>query len=486
MFSGFVKSNSTEREINTIKKPDNNETKGVQTLLGNPKKAIIKLAIPMIIAMSVTTIYNLADAAWVSGIGSDALAAVGFVFPFFFMALAIANGLGIGAGAAISRLIGANDKKGAGNVAAHTIVIMLIISILFTILFYTFSNDIFSILGAGETLDMATEYAQIIALGTVAIFFSFIANAILRAEGDVKRAMYAMALGAGLNIILDPIFIYTFGLGVAGAAWATILSLSVSSLLLFYWLFFKKNTYISFHFRGFHFQKPIIKDIFKVGFPATVMQLSMSITMVVMNVIIINIGIINGVKDPHEGVAVFTVGWRIMTMATMPLIGIATAVVSVTGAAYGARDYIKLNISFMYAIKIGIIIEAIIAVFIFFFAPAITVLFTISESSALLTNDIITFLKITCLFFPGIAFGMLSSSMFQGTGKGINALIVTIFRSIILTLPLVWIFSIILEMGLPGAWWGLVTANLTGSIVAFIWAKIYIKKLKDMPSTIKQ
>ncbi len=481
-----MKEKSSEKQPSSVKSVPGKKTNGVQTLLGDPKKAIIKLAIPMIIAMSVATIYNLTDAIWVSGIGSDALAAVGFVFPFFFMALAIANGLGIGGGAAISRLIGADDKKGAGNVAAHTIVIMLIISIIFAILLFIFAENIFILLGAGKTLAMATTYAKIMAIGTLSIFFSFIANAILRAEGDVKRAMYAMALGAGLNIALDPIFIYTFGLGVAGAAWATILSWSVSSLLLFYWLFLKKNTYISFHFRGFHFNKSIIKDIFKVGFPATIMQLSMSITMLIMNIIIIKIGIINGVKDPHDGVAVFTVGWRIITMATMPLIGIATAVVSVTGAAYGAQDYKKLNISFMYAIKIGIIIEAIIASFVFFFAPTITVLFTMAETSVHLAPGIIIFLRIACLFFPGIAFGMLSSSMFQGTGKGINALIVTIFRSIILTLPLAWIFSITLDMGLPGAWWGLVTANLIGSSAAFIWAKIYIKKLRKMPKPIEQ
>jgi putative MATE family efflux protein len=481
-----VKPNLTEKQSNISKNTNNNETNGVQTLLGDPKKAIIKLAIPMIIAMSITTIYNLADAIWVSGLGSDALAAVGFVFPFFFMAIAIANGLGIGGGAAISRKIGAKDKEGADTVAVHTLVIMLIISILFTVIFFIFARDIFIVIGAGKTLAMATVYARIVAIGTVAIFFSFIANAILRAEGDVNRAMHAMALGAVLNIALDPIFIYTFDLGVAGAAWATLLSMSVSSLLLFYWLFLKKNTYISFHFRSFHFNKSVIKDIFRVSFPASVMQLSMSITMLIMNIIIIKVGIINGAENPQDGIAVFTVGWRVATLATMPLIGIATAVVSVTGAAYGALDYNKLNISYMHAIKIGIIIEAIIALFVFFFAPTITVLFTLAETSAHLAPDIIIFLRISCISFPGIAFGMLSSSMFQGTGHGMNALIVTIFRTIILTIPFAWFFSITVDMGLPGAWWGMVAANLIGSSVAFIWAKIYIKKLQKSPNSIAQ
>ncbi|RLF57068.1 MAG: MATE family efflux transporter, partial [Thermoplasmata archaeon] len=168
----------------------------------------------------------------------------------------------------------------------------------------------------------------------------------------------------------------------------------------------------------------------------------------------------------------------------MPLIGISTAVISVTGAAFGAKEYKKLDVSYMYAIKIGLIIEAFIAVFIFVFAPIITKLFTLAETSSLLAPDIVIFLRIACLFFPGAAFGMLSSSMFQGTGKGINALMVTILRSIILTLPLSWFFSITLDMGLPGAWWGFVVANLTGSAVAFIWAKLYIKNLQNLPHTI--
>ena len=480
-----MKKSQKNHKTSNKKKINGNQTNGVNTLLGDPKKAIITLAIPMIIAMSVQTLYNLTDAVWVSGIGASALAAVGFVFPFFFMALSIASGLGIGGGSAISRYIGANDKKGADSVAVHTLIIMIIISLFFTLLLFVFSYDIFKAIGAGEILGMATSYAQIIALGTTSIFFSFIANAILRAEGDAKRAMYAMVFGTILNIILDPIFIYTFKMGVAGAAWATILSMTISSLLLFNWLFMKKDTFVSIYFRNFHFDKIIIKDILRISFPASIMQLSMSITMLIMNIIIINIGVIDGTGNPQDGIAVFTVGWRIVQMATMPLIGIATAVVSVTGAAYGANDYFKLDIVYMHAIKLGFLIEAIIALFVFFFAPVITIGFTMSESSAALSEDIINFLRIAVFFFPGIAFGMLSSSMFQGAGKGMNALIVTIFRTIILTLPISWFLSITLGFGLSGAWWGMVAGNLSGSFTAFTWGKLYIKKLKKSVNPLK-
>ena len=450
----------------------NEESKGIKTLLGDPKKAILKLSIPMIIAMLIQTLYHLVDAFWVSGLGADALAAVGFVFPFVFMALAISAGIGIGGGSAISRKIGAQDKTGADTVATHTLVIMVIIAACFSIPFFIFAENIFTLIGAGETVQTATIYARIMASGTIIVFFSFIANAILRAEGDANRAMFAMGLGGGLNIILDPVFIYTFNLGVPGAAWATILSMSIASALLLYWLFFKKDTYISFPFRGFQFNKKILKDIFQVGFPATVQQVSMSIMMLIINIILVNIA-------AGDGVAVYRVGWSIVMIATLPLLGIATAVVSVTGAAYGAKDYHRLNISYMYAIKIGLVIETGISIATFLLAPIITAAFTQAETAAHLADDITLFLRIICIFYPGVAFGMLSSSMFQGIGKGMNALIVTILRTIILTPPLAWIFSTTFDFGLSGAWWGIVTANLTGSFTAFTWGKLYIRKIRQ-------
>jgi len=450
------------------------QTEGVKALLGDPKKALIKLAWPMIIAMTVQTLYSLVDAIWVSGLGSDSLAAVGFVFPLLFMGIAIATGLGIGGGSAISRKIGAKDKKGADNAAVHTIIIMFILAILYTIPLYMFSDDIFHAIGAGRTTAIASPYARIMFSATIISFFSFIATAILRSEGDAKRAMFAMVIGGILNAILDPIFIYTLNLGVPGAAWASVVSMSVSALLLIYWLFLKRDTFVAFHFRHFHFDRGIIKDILVVGLPASVMQLSMSIMMFMMNIIVERVGGI-------DGVAVFSAGWRVATLATMPLLGLATAVVSVTGAAYGARSFDKLDIAHVYSLKIGSIIAISIAVATFIFAPFITAAFTQSADTARIGNDITIFLRIICIFYPATAFGILSSAVFQGVGKGMYSLLTTLLRTIVLIIPLAWIFAVILGWGLIGAWWGLVTANIIGGAITFIWAKIYVNSLPKRP-----
>ncbi len=446
------------------------ETSGVKTLTGDPKKAIVKLSIPMVIAMSVQTIYSLVDTYWVSGLGADALAAMGFVFPFFFISMALSNGLGIGGGAVISRMIGARNKAGADNVAVHTIIIMILLSILFTIPFYIYAPQIFTLVGAGKTTGLAVAYARAIFLGSIVIFFSNVANAILRSEGDSKRAMKAMIVGAVLNVFLDPIFIYSLKMGIAGAAWATVLSIAISSLMMANWLFFRKDTYVTFNFKDFRFENNIIKDIVKVAFPASAQQLSMSLSMIFLNSIIVLV-------SNTDGVAVYATGWRVATIAMAPLIGMSTAVISVTGAAIGARDYIKAKVALSYSTKLGFLIECVIGAFIFVFAMPLASLFTQSEGGAHITADLAHFLRVMCLFYPTAALGFFSSSFFQGAGKGMSSLIATLLRTIVFTPVFAALLAFTFNMGQEGAWWGMVIGNGVGSLLMYIWAGYFLRAL---------
>ena len=257
----------------------------------------------------------------------------------------------------------------------------------------------------------AGEYARIIFAGTLIIFFGQVASAILRGEGDVKRAMTVMMISSGLNIILDPIFIYLLKWGVAGAAWATLVSICFSSGYLFFWFFIKRDTYVSIKFRAFRFKKAILSEIVKVGIPASFQQITMSISMLILNLIAVKAG-------GTDGAAIFTTGWRVVLFATLPLYGIGTAVVSVTGAAFGGKAYKKLDTGYMYAIKFGVAIELIMAVITFILAPQIAWLLTFTQESIRIRAELINFLRIMCIFYPAVSPGMLSSAMFQGTGKG--------------------------------------------------------------------
>ena len=448
-------------------------TQGVKDLLGDPKKSLIKLSIPMVIAMTLQTLYNLVDAFWVSLLGADELAAVGFVFPFFILIMAIGAGIGVGATSAIARRIGAKDKTGADNVADHSIILSVIISIAVTIPLYLLAPTIFSSLGAGESVGpLATSYGQVIFLGIFFMLFNNLGTSILRGEGDMKRAMYILVISSIINIILDPIFILPqfLDMGVTGAAIATVIALTFSCLPLYRWLIIKKDSYVTIDFSHFTFKRDILVDIFRVGLPASAAQLSMSLMMFILNGIIVYI-------DTTDGIAIFSTGFRIATLAMMPTMGLMTALVAVAGATYGAKQYEKTSIVHLFAVKIGLAWEIIVAVIIFFGAPFIARAFTLSSDTQVIYDGLVSFLQIWSFEFVAIPLGMLSSGLFQGVGKGNNALLVTINRAIILGPIFAFVLGVYLFKNLNGIWWGIVIGNIIGSVIAFIWARMYLKKL---------
>jgi putative MATE family efflux protein len=465
-----MQGNSNEERFNMTDDQEvikeNGKTKGVETLLGDPKKAVIKLSIPMIIAMLVQTAYNLFDAIWVAGLGADALAAVGFVFPIFFAALGIANGLGIGGSSAISRWIGAGDKGTADSTATHTIVLMVLLALAFTVPMVIFSEAIYTAMGAGVTTVLATEYSTIIFSFSIIIFFTSVAMAILRGEGDTKRPMYAMVLGSVLNIVLDPIFIYGLDMGIGGAAWATVVSFGIAAGLLFYWLLMERSTYVSFMFRGFRFRAAVLRDILRVGLPASMQQLSMSITALIMNLVILTV-------STTDGVAVYATGWRIFSVAIVPLIGIASAVTPISGAAFGSKRFSNIRKAHLFATRMGIVIEVLLGVGMFVFAAQIAAVFTSSEGASQLAPDLIVFLQVMAISNPFVALGMFSSSVFQGVGRGTSALLATVLRTLVLTTFFAFLLANTLGLGLVGVWMGVALANTIGSIIVFGWVRSY-------------
>ena len=208
-------------------------TKGVDVLLGDPKKALWNTSIPLIISLFISSLYNLIDAIWVSGLGANQLAAVGFIMPIFTALLGIGNGLAAGSSSALSKYIGEDDKYKADNGSIHTILITLVISIITTVVLLIFLKPILIFIGAGNTIGYSLDYGYIIVLGSVFIILSNSLYGVLRGEGDSNRTMYAMLFSSILNIILDPIFIYGLNLGIRGAAVATVISLVFVNLTLY-------------------------------------------------------------------------------------------------------------------------------------------------------------------------------------------------------------------------------------------------------------
>ncbi|MCD6215728.1 MAG: MATE family efflux transporter [Candidatus Aenigmarchaeota archaeon] len=446
-------------------------TIGVKNLLGDPKKAILKMSFPMMIGMLSQSLYNLVDGIWVAGLGADSLAAVGLFFPFFWIVMALGSGIGIGGSSAISRRIGEKNKKDASNIAIHTLLIGIMIALAISLPIFPFLSKIFSSMVRNKNVAlMATNYAKILVGGAVILIFSNIGGAILRGEGDARRAMYAMLLGSGLNIILDPLFIYTFKMGIVGAAWATLTSIVVTSFLFIYWLFLKSDTYLDMRWRYFSPSKKIIKEILQVGIPSALAQLSMSLAMIGLNMIVIAAG-------GTDGIAILTSGWRIIMFGTIPLMGMAMGVVAVTGASFGAKNKEKLKTAYLYAVKIGVIIELAVAALIIVLAPQIARLFTYSKGATHLTLGLINFLRISAIMCPMIPLAMLTSAMFRGVNRGMSSFVVTILRIFIFQLPFAYILGIKLGFGLTGVWTGMVVANLFAGSISFLWGRRTVNKI---------
>ena len=450
--------------------PDTRTTAGISLLMGDPKKAIIRLSGPMIAAMLLMSTYNIVNAIWVAGLGSDALAAVGFVTPLFMILMGLSNGLGAGVASLISRRIGAKDKAGADNAAVHGLLFVIILSAVFTLPLMLLTGPIVTLFGAGETAGLATRYGQIVFLGMALLLFTNIAYAILRAEGDAKRAMYVMGASSILNIILDPILIYGAGMGIAGAAWGMIVSLVMTSSVLLYWFFVKRDTYVTIAWREFSYDKKTVRDILGVGLPASVEFFLMSILAIFINGLLV-------ATAGTDAVAVYTAGWRVVFFAIIPMVAISTAVISVAGAAYGARQFEKIRTVHTFSVTLGIAIALIISTITYFFARQIALIFTYSPESAHLAPEIAAFLAVMCFFYPFIPPGVMSGSVFQATGRGMASLVMTVLRNLVFIAVFAYLFGIVLGFGEHGIWWGIVAGDICGGTVAFIWARYYISRL---------
>ena len=244
-------------------------TTGVSILTGDPKRAILKLSGPLIIAMLIMSVYNFSDAVWVAGLGPGALAGVGFVTPIYQVLIALCTGISAGVSSAVARRIGAKDKTEADNTAMHALLLTAGASVIFTTLFLLFLRPTLLAIGAADSIDPALEYGYVLFGGTVFFLFTNVGYGILRAEGDMKRTMHAMVASSVINMILDPILIYGMGLGMTGAALSTIISISLVSAVIVWWLWGKHDTYVTIHRSAFHYRPAVIRDILNVGLPAS-------------------------------------------------------------------------------------------------------------------------------------------------------------------------------------------------------------------------
>ena len=447
--------------------------KNVELMRGNPEKAVKTLAIPIMISMLLTASYNIIDGIWVAGLGQAAIAGIGFVTPIFMILNGVSVGLGSGATSSISRFVGAKNHEGANKSAAHALLIFLVASIILTAILLLVQEPLLRAYGAsGQNLAEGIKYGTPLFAGLIAFMFGNGGSGILRGEGDMKRAMYAMIVSVVLNAILDPIFIYVLGLGSAGASLATIVSALGSASVILYWLLVKKDTYVNISLREFKFDSKIAKDILKVGIPASMDMFMMSLAVSLYLVFISTIG-------GEYGIASFTSGQRLYLFAIMPLTAIGSAVAAVSGSAYGAKNGDYLSRAHLYGVKFGIAFGTAVTIILVAFAPQLATLFAYTKETAVLVPEITRFLRIASLCLPLTGAGMTSSFMYQGIGRGTISLMWTIIREVIFTVTATYTLGIILGWGLVGIWTGLALGRTLASILNFAFARFTIRKVQE-------
>ena len=402
----------------------------LDAFIANPYKSMWKMAMPIIAGMMVQTLFNVVDIMFIGWLGADEVTAVAFVSPRFFMIIGLGVGIGTGTTATIAQYIGQKDKENAEKTASQTILIGFLSTIFLTVLGVIYGEGLLSILGAeGEILSIAYSYLRILTFGLGLVIFSMFFRAILAGEGETKIPMIIGLIGTVLNLILDPILIFTFDYGVRGAAFATIISQIAMVASYLFIIFVKKSTYISFNIRNLSLDNYIISKIFQIGIPSSLSMLIISFGQVVMNKILVNYS--------TEAVAAYQIVSRLDMLLFMPILGIAISLTTIVGMFYGAKEYKKLLSVVYYGINRAVIITTISVILFFMLAKNILPIF----SSNVMVIDIgVTYLKVIILAYPAVGISVICSRVCQALGQGVPLLITTTTRVLILTAPLSYYF----------------------------------------------
>ena len=437
-------------------------------IIDYPKKAINKLSIPIIISLLLITVNAFIDSAWVSGLGTDVLAAMGFVTPLIFILSSLGNGLSIGTNSIVSRCIGQGNEDDTSNAAIHSIILTCCFSIVLTVVLLLFLKNILIILGAGSVFSYANSYASIIFAGIIFEYLSIVLSAIIRSEGAVNKAMYPLILSTIINIIIDPIFIYGLHLGIAGAATATVISSVLSLIPLCYWIFIKKNTFVKVDFSKYHTNFSIYWDIFSVGFPACLEAIIISFVTIFINSLLV-------VIDGNMAVAAYGVIMRIFSVFVTPITGIGVANITVVGTAFGAKLKDNIITAFNYSNKISLILAMFAFLILFFFSGNLAGFFA-SDASSDITIYIINAMYILAFTIFTIPIREIAFSMLQAMGKGVTSMCLIIIKESIFT-SCSYSFAFFLGMGSYGIYYGMLVGDIIGSLIVFVYLYFYIKRL---------
>lgn len=393
-------------------------------------KVLTNMSIPAIIGMLVTAVYNLVDTVFVGKLGVLSIGAVTVVFPIFMLLSAFGMTFGMGSASYISRLLGQDKKNMANKVVSTSFIMTSVFGIFLAALGYIFLEIIVKVFGATDTiLPYAMEYGSIIILGTIFTINNMNLNSMVRAEGNAKMSMFAMAIGAGLNIIFDPIFIFAFNMGVAGAAMATVLAQAVSTIILLYY-YFGGRSILEINLRDFSPSVKIFSEIIKMGLPTLMRQILISIAM----------ALLNNIAGHYSDIYVAAIGIinRIISLPLMVVLGFGQAFQPVAGFNYGAILFDRLLESIRITIKRTTIFCILMTIIFIAFSRQLVSIF--SDDAAVIKIAAIG-LRYFSTMLPVLGINVTASMLYQAMGKAVPAGFLSLSRQGIFFIPTLIILS---------------------------------------------
>lgn len=397
---------------------------GVGVLLGDQRKGIITMCIPIAVALLVQQLNNIVDSLWVSDLGGDSMAALGVVYPMYCVLIGIGNGLGIGVASAIARNIGKKDKVNADGVAMQGLVLTAVVSVPIGLALFLTAGITTDLMGAGGMRDECLGYAIPIYISSFFIILSGVVSGMLRGEGAAKRSMVIQVVGAVINIILDPIMIFGMDMGVAGAAWATVISFVISSFMGLYW-YLRGSTYISLHRVDIRPDMARLREILSVGLPEALELSLMNVFNIALNYYVIFCG-------GTDAVAIYSTAWRIAYILMIPGQAVGGAIVSICSAEYGMRRFDMIRDAFRYSVIVSVASLIALCACMAVLAGPIASVFTHSPDMQYLGYEMTVLLYFFALFMPLMSLVFTGSSLMQAIQHANGAMLNSLARNILL------------------------------------------------------
>lgn len=440
-------------------------------VLGTEKtgKLLTQYAIPAIIAMTASSLYNIADSIFIGhGVGALAISGLALTFPFMNMAAAFGSLVGAGAATLLSLKLGQKDYDNANRVLGNVLVLNVILGLAFTLVSFIFLDPVLYFFGASEqTISYAREYMEIILMGNVVTHMYLGLNAVLRSAGFPKMSMYATLASVVINCILNPIFIFGFKWGIAGSAWATVISQLISLSFQLYH-FTKKTNLIHFQKGIYRLRSEIVKGIFAIGLSPFLMNLCSSLVVILIN---------RGLKEHGGDLAIGAYGIvnRLASLFVMVVMGLNQGMQPIAGYNYGARLYPRVMEVTRLTIGIGICISTTGFLLAQLVPTTLVKIFTTDpELIAIATKG----LRVVFAVFPIVGFQMVATNFFLSIGMPKKSIFLSLTRQLIFLIP----FLVVLPhfWGTLGVWISIPFADVSAAILTWFVLMNQFKKFKAL------